>query len=59
MVSIVVEKKGTCEIATLLKSMLLESSSSEKVAATVDNFSPEKVEKAEYVFSEKWAFSKM
>ena len=59
MVSIVVEKKGTCEIATLLKSMLLESSASEKVAATVGSVSPEKVEKAEYAFSEKWAFSKM
>ena len=59
MVSIVVEKKGTCEIATLLKSMLQESSSSEKVAATVGNVSPEKVEKAEYVFSEKSAFSKV
>ena len=53
------EKKGTCEIATLLKSMLQESSSSEKVAATVGNVSPEKVEKAEYVFSEKSAFSKV
>ena len=53
MVSIVVEKKGTCEIATLLKSMLLESSASETVAATVGSVSPEKVEKAEYAFSEK------